>query len=78
MMRGERRLPAPHYVQRIGREVTGREQGVIVSPDNTLTLIGCDGRLTPQQGAAARTLLDGALEFIAGREGPQQSGGDNQ
>ena len=70
----ERRIPAPAYVRRIGAEITGREQGVIVAPDNALTLIGCEGRLTPQQGAAARTLLDGALEFIAGREGPQTGG----
>lgn len=74
-MKAERRVPSPQYVRRIGSEITGREQGVIVSPDLCLSLIGCDGPLTPKQAAAARTLIDGALAFIAEREGPQTQRG---
>jgi hypothetical protein len=70
----ERRIPSPPYVQRIGAEITGREQGVIVTPRLRLQLTGCDGLMTSKQAAAARTLLDGALEFIAEQEGPQADG----
>ncbi len=71
MSQKEKRLPTPAYVERVGAEIAGREMGVIVSPKHELVLIGCDGALTPRQGATARTLLDRALAFVAEREGPQ-------
>lgn len=44
-------------------------QAVAVAKDHTITLTGCDGPLTVVQAAAARTLLDDALAFVASREG---------
>lgn len=72
-MRTERRIPSPAYVERVGAEIAGREMGVIVSPKLEVSLINCDGPLTPVQAAAARTLIDGALEFIAEKEDPQSA-----
>lgn len=58
----------------VDQRVTGRLQRVEVYDDNHVKLTGCDGLLTPVQAAAARTLLDEGLAFVAERDGggPQQ------
>lgn len=57
------------FYQAVDARITGRLQRVAVSKDHAITLAGCDGALTPVQAAAARTLLDEALAFVASREG---------
>jgi hypothetical protein len=63
------RVAKPIFYQIVDAKISGRQQTVAVSKDHTIALTGCDGPLTPVQAAAARTLLDDALAFVASREG---------
>ena len=64
-----KRAAAPIFYQVVEAKITGRQQTVAVAKDHSIALTGCDGALTVVQAAAARTLLDDALAFVASREG---------
>lgn len=64
-----KRVAQPLFYLAVDAKITGRLQAVAVAKDHTIALTGCDGPLTVVQAAAARTLLDDALAFVASREG---------
>lgn len=64
-----KRIAQPIFYQVVEAKITGRQQTVAVSKDHAIALTGCDGPMTAVQAAAARTLLDDALAFVASREG---------
>lgn len=57
------------FYQAVDIKITGRLQRVEVNAAGEITLSGCGGAMTPVQAAAARTLLDEALAFVAGLDG---------
>jgi hypothetical protein len=65
----DRRAAAPLFQRTVENTVTGRTHRVTVNRQHDIELAGCDGPMTAVQAAAARTLLDEALAFIAEREG---------